>query len=103
MENIIEELIKIETAAQNSIKAAREQRESLAALIERKEKEIRQTINKETDKQIANLKAAEEKAVKSKLSQIETEKKQQLYNLNKTYKANKEKWIQIIFNSILGD
>ncbi len=101
MENIIEELIKIEQAAESSIKRTEDERKNLTVKIELLQKEIEQKTAKETDEKAANLHNAALIEAKEKITQIEVDGKRRLEALEAEYAANKEIWEEAIFNNII--
>ena len=102
MENIIDKIIKIEDNAQKIISDAQDMEKSLNSDINEKVDQIRSDIESRVEKKYETIQKTELQYADKKIKEIERQYAQANLVLEDNYKSNKEKWINEIYNSIIG-
>lgn len=102
MDNIIKELIQIETMARTVTKKIEQDKKNLNINIKKKSEEIEKKIEEETKKRIQEINKNALNESNKKISQIRIDMQTRFSNMEMEFENNKEKWQDEIFNSIVG-
>jgi len=102
MENIIKELIQIESKTDTIIAEAREELKLLDKTLRAREAEIRGNIDKQTDEKISKLNETAKMEAARKITEIKQNSGFLTASLEKLFEQNRSKWEADIVNRIIG-
>ena len=102
MDNIIKELIQIESEADSRITDAREKMGRLDEQMRKKETEIRESIDRQTTEQLKKLSDDADKESVQEIAKIKQHTEQTIEDLEKLYEQNRSHWEADIVNQIIG-
>lgn len=102
MENVIQELIKIENHAKDITRETEEKRKNIDALIESHIKEIQKQIDEKIAEQVRKINQNMIKESEIKLQQIKEDSQKQRNLLNEEYENNHIKIEKELFDFIIG-
>ncbi len=102
MENIIEELIKIEQVAENSLKQTEQEKRELYECIKAEQAKIEASFKAEADKKISKIRAEMAEETKKAVSALEASEESELLRLKASFKENKVKWEKEVFDRVLS-
>jgi len=100
MENIIAELIDIESIASDLLKKAKQEQSNLHILIDEKVKGIELDIEKGTDMKVRELLVAKEKEIQLQLQQIEGQLDESTRKFEMDFEKNKQQWVENLINKV---
>lgn len=88
MENVIQELVKIESHAKEITRETEEKRKNIDSLIENRIEEIQNKIDTRLSKEIQKINQTAIKDAESKIQEIKENTQKQIDLLNKEYESN---------------
>lgn len=103
MENIINQIIKIEDKAQKIMSEAEKLEKSLDSDINDKINNIRSDIETRVTNKYETIKKTEAMYADRKIEEIKKQYESASLRLDKSYEQNKDKWIEEIYNSVIGN
>ncbi|MDR0957875.1 MAG: hypothetical protein LBM16_01520 [Clostridiales bacterium] len=102
MENIIQELIRIDSDAQSVVAEAEKLKSGLAERLETCRNELQSQMETDVKSRIRHEKESAEKETAEKTAEFLQEKQRKIAALEAEYEQNKDVWATRIFSSITG-
>ena len=102
MDNIIKELIQIESKADTIITEVREEMKRMDDEMRKKEKEIRASIDSRTSETVNTLVDGANRESARKIAEIKQNSNSMTVSLEKLFEQNRSKWEADIVNQIIG-
>ena len=102
MENVINQIIRIEEQAQAINAEAQELKSNLKSNIDKDVEDIRNNITNKVSAKYETIKATEKNYADKKIEQISVSYNKAEKNLDEVYKTRKDEWINTIYNDIIG-
>lgn len=102
MDEIINKVLDIEDRAQKLIEDTKREKESIRNEYEKKIADMQADIRTRADKKIEAITKNENDDAKKICDDIEANAKQSVIKLSALEKANKEKWVETIYQNIIG-
>ena len=96
--SIISDLTKIDKASSQIMESTRKEKEAYASMIKQKTKEFDEQLSSSIDKQVNQLKES-----LLAIDDFKKETEASLKTLDSMYTANKDLWIESIFNHIVKE
>ena len=103
VDEVINEISKIERAASNIEDESQREKEEYARLIDNKIKEFDERIDKETEENLANLRLKIEEDKRKELTAMRSEIVARTEKMDELYERNKEKWVDEIVQEIIKE
>lgn len=103
VDEVINEISKIERAASNIEDESQREKEEYARLIDNKIKEFDERIDKETEENLANLRLKLEEEKRKELTAMRSEIVARTEKMDELYERNKEKWVDGIVQEIIKE
>lgn len=103
VDEVINEISKIERAASNIEDESQREKEEYARLIDNKIKEFDERIDKETEENLANLRLKLEEDKRKELTAMRSEIVARTEKMDELYERNKEKWVNEIVQEIIKE
>ena len=103
VDEVINEISKIERAASNIEDESQSEKEEYARLIDNKIKEFDERIDKETEENLANLRLKLEEDKRKELTAMRSEIVARTEKMDELYERNKEKWVDEIVQEIIKE
>lgn len=103
VDEVINEISKIERAASNIEDESQREKEEYAKLIDNKIKEFDERIDKETEENLANLRLKLEEDKRKELTAMRSEIVARTEKMDELYERNKEKWVDEIVQEIIKE
>lgn len=103
VDEVINEISKIERAASNIEDESQREKEEYARLIDNKIKEFDERIDKETEENLANLRLKLEEDKRKELTAMRSEIVARTEKMDELYERNKEKWVDEIVQEIIKE
>lgn len=103
VDEVINEISKIERAASNIEDESQREKEEYARLIDNKIKEFDERIDKETEENLANLRLKLEEDKRKELTAMRSEIVARTEKMDELYERNKEKWVDGIVQEIIKE
>lgn len=103
VDEVINEISKIERAASNIEDESQREKEEYARLIDNKIKEFDERIDKETEENLANLRLKLEEEKRKELTAMRSEIVARTEKMDELYERNKEKWVDEIVQEIIKE
>jgi vacuolar-type H+-ATPase subunit H len=102
MEDIIKELIQIESTADTLVNEVIEEQQNLDKLIQEQAESIRARINQRTLENINEMYETARQESSQKIEEINHKSQLWSYYLEESYKKNRGKWEEELINKIIG-
>ena len=102
MENIIKELMQIESNADTLITSARDEMKHLDKYMHEKEVEIKESIYNQTTEHINRLQMEANRESQMKIIEIKQNSDVMIAELEKLFEQNRSQWEADVFNQIIG-
>lgn len=103
VDEVINEISKIERAASNIEDESQREKEEYARLIDNKIKEFDERVDKETEENLANLRLKLEEEKRKELTAMRSEIVARTEKMDELYERNKEKWVDEIVQEIIKE
>lgn len=103
MEDLIEKIIEIEEHAQEVISDARQAEQEIDKRVTLDGIRMENDIVDKTKAKDEKLKQDEDDRAKKEIDRINENTKNALDALNAKYEANKDSWIDVVVNSVIGE
>lgn len=101
--SIISDLTKIDRASSQIMESTRKEKEAYASMIKKKTKEFDEQLSSSIDKQVNQLKESLLVENEHTIDDFKKETEASLKTLDSMYTANKDLWIESIFNHIVKE
>lgn len=100
---IISNLTKIDNASSMIMESTRKEKEAYASVIKQKTKEFDDELSSSIDKKVQQLKKSLTIENQKLIEDYKIESENSLKSLDSLYAANKDQWIESIFNNIVKE
>lgn len=100
MDDIIDQVLKIEDMAQAVMAQAKEKQSRMDSSVDEEAEKLKIELKKELEKKRAEIKAGEDERAENKLAQIRSAHEKAAAALEEKFSAYRDEWIEEIFGSI---
>lgn len=101
MDELLQRIIQIEMQAQRMVSDSRQQQENLETEIKQSVEEMQAQLNRECETRIKKIQDTEKSFEIAAVEKIHKQSERNLENMNKVYIANKDKWVNEMFERVI--
>lgn len=103
MEDLVSKIIEIEHDAQEYLKSAQKETEQIESSVEEKTKKLEQDITDRARARCEKIKQEKDLEADNRIKKIMDKTDSQLKELEHKFEANKQEWINTVFESIIKE
>lgn len=102
MDELFKRIIQIETNAQDLVNESKIKHEKIDEDIEQAVEKIKIELNEKCEQRVKKIEDTEKELERVSVEKILKENEQKLESINKIYSENKDKWVNDIFERVIG-
>ncbi len=102
MDELFKRIIQIETNAQDLVHESKTKHEKIDDDIEQAVEKIKIELNEKCEQRVKKIEDTEKELERVSVEKILKENEQKLESINKIYSENKDKWVNDIFERVIG-